>query len=130
MSRADEEHLYVHRTDTEEEVRATIARELPDMELLFVECLDRSKGKWHVVVRPRDELSRPYAVYRLAPIGVGGAMEAEDVAHWACSRDHAKVLADRMSQPYGCDIGPNNDYVEGTICELCFTPLTTPAENV
>jgi hypothetical protein len=64
---------------------------------------------------------KPHAVYLLEPIGADGELEAVHVAHWACSRRCAEVIAGTMAEPHS--IGENTDAVEGTICEQCAEVL-------
>lgn len=69
-----------------------------------------------------------YAVYRLAPIGVGGAMEAETVEHWACNEAHARKLAASMTEPSA--IERNTDALEGTACDVCGRAKAPPLREL
>lgn len=60
---------------------------------------------------------RAFAVYRLEPIGVNGALEATGVEYWACSNAHARTLASSIQDDYS--IGANNDALPGTECAFC-----------
>lgn len=66
------------------------------------------------------------AVYELEPTGLDGGLEANGCIEFACSAGCADdlKLGLLIDGAIGVDIGECNDYIDGTVCELCGKRLT------